>query len=70
MKAIVHHRYGPPEFAHLAELPKPVPKSNEILVRIMTTTVNRTDSGFRSAEYVISRFWSGLLRPKFPVLGC
>jgi NADPH:quinone reductase-like Zn-dependent oxidoreductase len=70
MKAIVHHRYGPPEVAHLAELPKPEPKSNEILIRVITTTVNRTDSGFRSAEYVISRFWSGLLRPKFPVLGC
>jgi hypothetical protein len=31
--------------------------------------VNRTDCGFRSAEYFISRFWSGLLHPKYPVLG-
>ena len=36
----------------------------------MASTVNRTDAGFRSAEYFISRFWSGLFRPKFPVLGC
>lgn len=49
---------------------KPQPKANEVLVEIYAATVNRTDSGFRSAEYFISRFWSGLFRPKFPILGC
>ena len=34
------------------------------------STVNRTDAGFRSAEYFISRFWSGLFKPKFQTLGC
>jgi NADPH:quinone reductase-like Zn-dependent oxidoreductase len=70
MKAIVYTKYGPPEVARLAEVPKPVPKDDEILVKVYTATVNRTDSGFRSAEYFISRFWSGLFRPKYPVLGC
>jgi NADPH:quinone reductase-like Zn-dependent oxidoreductase len=36
----------------------------------MAATVNRTDCGFRSAEYFISRFFSGLFKPKNPVLGC
>ncbi|HEY9342736.1 MAG TPA: NAD(P)-dependent alcohol dehydrogenase, partial [Hanamia sp.] len=40
------------------------------LIKVYSTTVNRTDSGFRSAEYFISRFWSGLLRPKYQILGC
>jgi NADPH:quinone reductase-like Zn-dependent oxidoreductase len=70
MKAIVYTKYGPPEVAKLMEVPKPMPKDNEVLVKVYSSTVNRTDSGFRSAEYFISRFWSGLLRPKHQILGC
>ncbi|MBK9400633.1 MAG: NAD(P)-dependent alcohol dehydrogenase [Bacteroidetes bacterium] len=70
MKAVVYKKYGPPEVAQLAEVEKPVAKANEILVKVYASTVNRTDAGFRSAEYFISRFWSGLLRPKYPILGC
>jgi NADPH:quinone reductase-like Zn-dependent oxidoreductase len=70
MKAIIHTKYGPPEVAQLMEVTKPTPKENEVLVKVYASTVNRTDSGFRSAEYFISRFWSGLLRPKYKTLGC
>jgi NADPH:quinone reductase-like Zn-dependent oxidoreductase len=69
MKAIIHTRYGPPEVLQFAEVPKPSPKENEVLVKIYATTVNRTDCGFRSAEYFISRFFSGLFRPKNQILG-
>ncbi len=70
MKAVVYTQYGPPEVAQLKEVDKPIPKDNEVLVKIYATTVNRTDAGFRSAEYFISRFWSGLFRPKHQILGC
>ena len=70
MKAIVYTKYGPPEVAELKEVAKPIPKDNEVLIKIHASTVNRTDSGFRSAEYFISRFWTGLLRPKNQILGC
>ncbi len=70
MNAIVHTKYGPPELARLTEVAKPRPKSNEVLLKVHASTVNRTDSGFRSAEYFISRFWSGLFRPKYQTLGC
>ncbi|GGG12072.1 NAD(P)-dependent alcohol dehydrogenase [Pontibacter amylolyticus] len=70
MKAAVHTRYGPPEVVSIREVPKPDPKDNEVLIRVYASTVNRTDSGFRSAEYFVSRFWSGLLRPKRQILGC
>lgn len=70
MKAVVYRKYGPPEVAILSEVPKPTPGKNEILVKVFATTVTRTDSGFRSAEYFISRFWSGLIRPKIQILGC
>jgi NADPH:quinone reductase-like Zn-dependent oxidoreductase len=69
MKAIIHTRYGPPEVLQLAEVAKPVPKENEVLIKVHATTVNRTDCGFRSAEYFISRFFSGLFRPKNQILG-
>jgi len=70
MRACVHTRYGPPEVVKLMEVAKPKPKENEVLIKVYASTVNRTDSGFRSAEYFISRFWSGLFRPKYNVLGC
>ncbi|MDZ4667357.1 MAG: NAD(P)-dependent alcohol dehydrogenase [bacterium] len=70
MKAAVYKQYGSPEVVQLMEIEKPIPKDNEVLVKVYASTVNRTDAGFRSAEYFISRFWSGLFKPKFPVLGC
>lgn len=70
MKAIVHTKYGSPEVAKLMEVEKPAPTDNEVLIKVFASTVNRTDSGFRSAEYFISRFWSGLIRPKYTTLGC
>ena len=70
MKAIVYKKYGPPEVAKLMEVIKPIPKDNEVLIKVFASTVNRTDSGFRSAVYFVSRFWSGLFRPKFSILGC
>jgi NADPH:quinone reductase-like Zn-dependent oxidoreductase len=70
MRAIIYSKYGPPEVASLMEVPKPLTKDNEVLVKVYASTVNRTDSGFRSAEYFISRFWTGLFRPKYQILGC
>jgi NADPH:quinone reductase-like Zn-dependent oxidoreductase len=69
VRAVVHDRYGPPEVLRLEEVERPVPKDDEVLVRIHATTVNRTDCGLRSAEYFISRFITGFLRPKRGILG-
>jgi NADPH:quinone reductase-like Zn-dependent oxidoreductase len=69
MKAVVYDRYGPPEVLRLAEVERPMPGDDEVLVRIHATTVNRTDAGLRSAELFISRFVTGLLRPRNKILG-
>lgn len=69
MKAIIHENYGPPEVLKLIELDKPTPRPNELLIKVHYSTVNRTDCGFRSAEYVISRLFSGLFKPKNKTLG-
>lgn len=70
MRASVYTTYGPPEVVKLVDIPKPIPKDNELLIKVYASTVNRTDAGFRSAEYFISRFWTGLLKPKHKILGC
>ncbi|WP_298654029.1 NAD(P)-dependent alcohol dehydrogenase [uncultured Proteiniphilum sp.] len=70
MKAAVYTRYGSPEVVKITEVDKPELKDNEVLIKVVASTVNRTDSGFRSAQYFVSRFWSGLFRPKIRVLGC
>lgn len=70
MKAAIYTQYGPPDVVKVQTVARPTPKDNEILIRVHASTVNRTDCGFRSAEYVISRLFSGLFKPKQPVLGC
>ncbi|KAA9332844.1 NAD(P)-dependent alcohol dehydrogenase [Adhaeribacter soli] len=70
MKAAVNTQYGPPEVISIKEVTKPVPKENEVLIKVFASTVNRTDCGFRSAEYVLNRLWSGLINPNYLALGC
>jgi NADPH:quinone reductase-like Zn-dependent oxidoreductase len=70
MRAVVYTRYGPPEVLQVKEVEKPIPKDNELLIRICATTVNRTDCGFRKPEYgPIIRVVHGLFRPRKTILG-
>ena len=69
MKAVIYAEYGPPEVVELKEVDKPAPKENEVLIKVYATTVNRTDCGFRSANYFITRLFSGLFSPKNKILG-
>jgi NADPH:quinone reductase-like Zn-dependent oxidoreductase len=69
MKAAVHTGYGPPDVVRIAEVDKPVARDNEVLVKVHATTVNRTDCGLRAAKPFISRFFTGLIRPKATILG-
>lgn len=69
MKAVVYTKYGSPEVLHLKEIEKPVPKENEVLVKLHTTTVTATDCVFRRGEPKFSRLFTGLTKPKNQVLG-
>lgn len=69
MRAVVHDKYGPPDVLRLAEVQRPVPKDDEVLIKIHATTVNRSDTALRAAEPFASRFITGLRRPKKKILG-
>jgi len=69
MRASVHDRYGPPDVQRIEEVARPVPKEDEVLVKVHATTVTRTDTGVRSAKPVLIRLFFGLRRPKQRILG-
>jgi len=69
MRAAVHDRYGPPDVLRVEDVERPVPKEDEVLVKIHATTVNRTDCGWRSAKPWMTRAFIGLLRPRRRILG-
>jgi len=79
MKAIIFKEYGSPDVLHLAEMPKPAPNENEILVRVRATPVNYGDltaRNFANAEfnmpaflYLPARLSFGWNKPKNNILG-
>ncbi len=75
MRAAVYDRYGPPEVLHVAELSKPTPKANQLLVRVHAAEVTKGDCELRSMHFPVRWFlpiirlvW-GWRRPRKRVLG-
>jgi NADPH:quinone reductase-like Zn-dependent oxidoreductase len=69
MRAAVIDRYGPPEVFEIREVAKPVPGEDEILLRVCASIASPADCAFRSATPFIVRFFAGLTRPKWGILG-
>ncbi len=69
MKAAVYDYYGGPHVVRVAEVARPRTAGNELLVKVVATTVNRTDCGYRAAKPFILRFLTGITRPKRAILG-
>ncbi|MCH9681130.1 MAG: NAD(P)-dependent alcohol dehydrogenase [Deltaproteobacteria bacterium] len=69
MKAVVHTRYGPPDVLQLADVERPVPRADQVRIRIHATTVNRTDCAFRAGKPAPVRLFAGLRSPNNPIPG-
>jgi NADPH:quinone reductase-like Zn-dependent oxidoreductase len=70
MKAVARYAYGPPEVLEVVDVPIPEPKPNEIRIKVAMSSVNRTDSGFLLGKPFVARFFSGVPKPRQPILGC
>ena len=74
MKAIVCTEYGPPEVLKIQEVKKPIPKNNEVLIKIHATTCHIGDTrvrGFRVPfwQMIPFRIYLGIRKPKRNILG-
>src|SRR5262245_4786971 len=70
MKAAVYRRYGPPDVLAIEDVATPVPKGNEVLVRVHTSTVCAGDVRLRKADPFFLRAFSGWSGPtRIPILG-
>ncbi len=75
MKAITYHRYGPPEVLRVEEVEKPVPKANEVLIKVRAAEATKSDCEMRSFHYAVKWFWLplrialGIRRPRQRILG-
>ena len=68
MKAIVYYRYGGPEVLQLQEIPTPVPKDNEVLIKVHAVSLNDWDWGLLQDD-LFNRMMSGIKRPRRPIVG-
>ena len=69
MKASIRRKYGSPNQIKIESIDKPIPKDNEVLIKVYATTVNRTDCANLTAKPFIMRFVLGLFKPRKTILG-
>jgi len=68
MKAIVYTKYGGPEVLQIREVAKPLPKADEVLIKVHAVSINDWDLGLLHGDF-INRMLNGLRKPKRTILG-
>ena len=69
MKAIAYEKYGvPTEVMKLKEVEKPIPKADEVLIKMKAVSLNASDVEFVQGTPIYTRFW-GFSKPKYTILG-
>jgi NADPH:quinone reductase-like Zn-dependent oxidoreductase len=68
MKAVAYTRYGTPDVLKVCDLPKPVPKDDEVLVNVFSVSLNDWDVALLEGD-IVNRILNGFTRPKIQILG-
>ena len=68
MKAIVYTKYGTPDVLELKEIDRPIPKENEVLIKVYAVSLNDWDCGLLEGDFV-NRLLNGIFKPKIKILG-
>ena len=70
MKAFIYREYGSPDVLKLEDIPKPVPKDDEVLVKVHAASLNAYDWHLLRADpFQVRLMGGGLLKPKNTILG-
>jgi len=69
MKTVIYTKFGPPDVLHVKEVDRPVPEDNQVLIRILATTVTAGDWRLRKGDPFAARLFAGPITPRNPVLG-
>ena len=75
MKAVICEKYGPPEVLKIIEIDKPVPKENEVLIKVHASSVNAADCNIRGLTYIptglglLAKLMLGFKKPKIAIIG-
>jgi NADPH:quinone reductase-like Zn-dependent oxidoreductase len=75
MKAVVYTKYESPDVLQLKEVDKPIPKNDEVLIKVYAAEATKTDCELRSFNFQVKWFWlplriaMGLIKPKKQILG-
>ncbi|MFK7855872.1 MAG: NAD(P)-dependent alcohol dehydrogenase, partial [Granulosicoccus sp.] len=69
MKAIVSTAYGSPEVLQVSDIEKPTPKNNEVLIRVIASSVTAADGMMREGNPYYGRLFLGIFKPKYPISG-
>jgi len=75
MKAVVYYKYGAPEVLQIADVQKPLPKDNELLIKVRAAEVTKADCEMRSFDFPVKWFWLplrlaiGVFKPRRHILG-
>jgi NADPH:quinone reductase-like Zn-dependent oxidoreductase len=75
MKAVVYTKYGLPDVLQLKEVEKPIPKDDEVLIKVHAAEATKADCELRSFNFPVKWFWlplriaMGLIKPKKQILG-